>query len=639
MPTLLSLCCIAGQEESHAERFLDSFKDAFDELCLVRAIGNQPHDRTVSLCKAWCEKNGKAFKFAEYRNAGWTEQTNLLAPVQDHLPETWKHVDDFAAARNMAWSMASHPWQMWADFDDLLVDGGARKIRLCAEVGQHDIYCFTYDILTSQQHNLRERLFRTGLATWKNPVHETCWHDGPQRIAYEKDVVFSHEPGKGKVRDEQRNWRIASYHTRYLKAYCHTLHQEAYYKWGRSKDPKDAEEATRWAEISRACDLAPELQMEILLNQADIVADRGDLDHALELSWAAVRLMPYRRDPWGALCEYELRSKAPRRAVVMADIMTVFKKPQESGYPASDKYHSWQGALLQCRAIRACANLYYDAGDKKSGDLTEARVRKIEQQAFEKMGRKFSVLHATRGRPQQALITRHRMLASAVEPMAVEYIFAIDADDKESLDALREHRHVIVENPNGCVKAWNAAAAASSGHVLVQMSDDWLPCLQWDALMWLMLKEATEARGGKNEQVGSIPLVLAISDDQRADTLLCMAILTRARYHQQFDVVEYEYPVSGTPGTLPYMFAPHYFGVFSDTEFSHRARKDGVVVEAPHITFRHQHPMFEGKPFDQWDATHQRQNAPERYEEGKAIFMRRNPDAQLVAPILKGQTP
>ena len=51
---------------------------------------------------------------------------------------------------------------------------------------------------------------------------------------------------------------------------------------------------------------------------------------------------------------------------------------------------------------------------------------------------------------------------------------------------------------------------------------------------------------------------------------------------------------------------------------------DGVVVEARHLTFVHKHPVFDGKPVEEWDETHKRQNAPERYAEGEAIFRRRN---------------
>jgi hypothetical protein len=88
-----------------------------------------------------------------------------------------------------------------------------------------------------------------------------------------------------------------------------------------------------------------------------------------------------------------------------------------------------------------------------------------------------------------------------------------------------------------------------------------------------------------------------------------MLILTRARYEQQGNE----------------MFSPEYFGVFSDNEATVRAYADGVIVQAQHICFAHQHPYFEGKKWEEMDATYRRQNAAERYAEGKAIFNRRNP--------------
>ena len=87
-----------------------------------------------------------------------------------------------------------------------------------------------------------------------------------------------------------------------------------------------------------------------------------------------------------------------------------------------------------------------------------------------------------------------------------------------------------------------------------------------------------------------------------------MAILNRARLDQQGD-----------------LFFAGYESVFSDNEFSHRAWKDGVVIDRrTDLVFEHAHPFF-GK--GQMDSTYQNTNAPERYERGRALFMARNPDA------------
>ena len=135
----ISLCCITGNEEPAVIGFLDSFAGAFDELCLVRAVGSVTPDRTLSLAKEWCRKNGKKCSLGIYENA--------LGETRD-----WPHVDDFAAARNQAWSMATGDWQLWADLDDLLMParkdapGGAELIRLCAGADTHDFFFFTYDL-------------------------------------------------------------------------------------------------------------------------------------------------------------------------------------------------------------------------------------------------------------------------------------------------------------------------------------------------------------------------------------------------------------------------------------------------------------------------------------------------------------
>jgi hypothetical protein len=99
------------------------------------------------------------------------------------------------------------------------------------------------------------------------------------------------------------------------------------------------------------------------------------------------------------------------------------------------------------------------------------------------------------------------------------------------------------------------------------------------------------------------PAVLAVSDGHRKDDLLCMAILTRARYNQQ-----------------GHLFHPEFFSMFSDNWFSHCAFRDGVVIDArDRITFEHVHPAF-GKA--EMDETYARSNAAEHYQKGSEIFQR-----------------
>jgi hypothetical protein len=598
----ISLCVITGNEEPAVVGFLDSFAGAFDELCMVRAVGSVAPDRTMSLAKEWCRKNGKACVLGEYKNA------------QGEASE-WPHVDDFAAARNQAWDLATGDWQLWADLDDLLVPagasvpGGAELIRLCAGANSHDFFFFTYDLRGQNEKNVRERMFRRGIARWVNPLHETLREipvsgaAAQRRALIEERVVFEHAPKAEKARDPMRNRRIMQHHTRYVHAYAFELHREFFYEWQATKKTESAEQATKWGELAHQTDCLPEQRYDLFLHQAQIAATK-DLEHALDLCWQAIRVNPKCRDAWGDMAEYEMRLGRGVRAAVATTFMQSIPKAATCGYPQSTRYFGYLGAHLRARSLRAA--------DKPDDAL------KTENLLFEKHGKRISLLHATRGRPAQAIATREAFFRTACVPLGVEHIFAIDEDDTESLRELAHFRHVVVKDPRGCVKAWNQAAAASGGHVLVQLSDDWLPCYNWDDLIWEAfcaaalhrdMEAGTRVENVKPETIGATPMVLAIHDGHRNDALLCMAILTRARYEAQ-----------GRE-----MFSAEYFGVYSDTEFTVRAYNDGVVVQAQHIVFEHAHPIFAGKPVEQWDEIHRRQNHPDRYVEGLEIYKRRNP--------------
>ena len=210
-----------------------------------------------------------------------------------------------------------------------------------------------------------------------------------------------------------------------------------------------------------------------------------------------------------------------------------------------------------------------------------------------------SLLHATRGRVAGATAARDRWLHAAEFPERIEHIFAFDRDDADSVEGLSAYRHVVVEERNkGCVAAWNLAARAGNGEILIQLSDDWLPIRHWDTKIAARFRDISK------------PGVLRVSDGRRVDDLLAFAIFTRA----------YLELLGGD------FLAPDYFGVYSDDEFSLRAYQNGVAIDARDIVFEHCHPSFsQGAVYDE---THRRQNDDARYREGRKIFLRRNPSAR-----------
>jgi len=106
MKNKLSLCVITGNAENYITRFLDHFEKIADEIIVVRAIGNQEPDGTLEIAmQSGCI-------IGEYLNF-----------------HDWPHVDDFAAARNVALDLATGDWLMWADTDDIITPEDCAMIR------------------------------------------------------------------------------------------------------------------------------------------------------------------------------------------------------------------------------------------------------------------------------------------------------------------------------------------------------------------------------------------------------------------------------------------------------------------------------------------------------------------------------
>jgi hypothetical protein len=169
---------------------------------------------------------------------------------------------------------------------------------------------------------------------------------------------------------------------------------------------------------------------------------------------------------------------------------------------------------------------------------------------------KISLIHATRGRPQRCLEVRQEWLSKAVHPENVEHIFGVDADDLETIGAITPLRLVIVLEPRGCFKAYNAAASVCSGDLILPIEDD-LHCEQgWDDLV-------REVMAPHINEIAT----LAVCDGQNA----CIEwAFTRAFYKARG------------------LYHKDYFGLFADTEIRTRLRQDEVlVVSAPQIRFDH----------------------------------------------------
>jgi GR25 family glycosyltransferase involved in LPS biosynthesis len=245
----------------------------------------------------------------------------------------------------------------------------------------------------------------------------------------------------------------------------------------------------------------------------------------------------------------------------------------------SDIWH--EGSQFDARFAASVINLEepYDIG----GALLDAQHEIAHFIALPPA--KISLLHATRGRPEQALEARRLWLERAIKSERVEHIFAFDHDD-ESSSHLKKYHHVIQMHNGYSVGAWNLAARHSTGEILIQLSDDWDPPVGWDILIEEKLDTSRES-------------VLWVNDAHREDDLLCIAILTRKYYDKNG------------------LFDPRFKNVYSDDDFSIRAKKAGAVIDARDIKITHLHPTA---GHSEVDDTYRRGNAPEEYDRAKWLF-------------------
>lgn len=550
----ISLAMIVGNEAAHIERCLRSFAGSFHELCLVRAIGSQEPDQTLEIAEKLAVELAIEFRSGIYENHGEAR--------------AWPHVDNFAEARNAAFDLATGEWIFWADADDTLRGDPADIIRAC-EAAVDDVLLFTYDVPGTNKAPWRERCIRRSLfergRRWRFAVHENLVTEPEDKRAQIASPVWVHSPLAIKPRSHDRNLRILSNALREGGTQLFYVHQEHYYANSKAKAAEFGKLALGWPNLHES------FRFEILMNLGRLAPTPKE---ALDWFGKAMVEMPQLREPLAGAVLASLEGGEPVRALEFARRMDAVPLPPESRRPwcFEMKWYGWHGLDL----LERCQRL-------NGEEVVDPPMR-------------ISLLHATRGRAQKAWECRERWMNLAKRPDQIEYIMAVDEDDAASKELAKQFKHVVVR-PGSCVRAWNAAAVASTGEILVQLSDDWTPPLGWDQAL-------VDAFAGVNG-----PAVLAVNDGTRTDGLLCMAILNRARLEQQGE-----------------LFFGGYESVFSDNEFTHRAWKDGVVIDKrAELTFEHAHPAF-GK--GEWDKTYTDSNAPERYARGAALFKERNPEAE-----------
>lgn len=175
----ISLCMIVKNEEKVLARCLESVRDIADEIVIVDT-GSQ--DRTKEIASQFTDK------------------------VHD-----FEWIDDFAAARNYAFSLASMEYCMWLDADDVVLSKDREEILQLKNALDPDTNVVMMKYHTSFDENgvptfsyYRERMIRNRAGfLWEGAVHEAISPRG--KIVY-SDAAITHK--KSGPSDPNRNLRI-----------------------------------------------------------------------------------------------------------------------------------------------------------------------------------------------------------------------------------------------------------------------------------------------------------------------------------------------------------------------------------------------------------------------------------------------
>lgn len=202
----------------------------------------------------------------------------------------------------------------------------------------------------------------------------------------------------------------------------------------------------------------------------------------------------------------------------------------------------------------------------------------------------FSLVHTTARTPRGWRDAAKAWMQSADSTSKIEYV--LSADFGETLDGIFcPVQTVWNRGPKTAVAGWNVAAEHATGRVLITVADDWFPCLHWDTELLKVIPDL-DSECVVDVNTGGNP------------NLLTFCILTRPYFERI--------------GSR--LFHPEYIGMYADNEFTDVAKRDGVVVNARHLFFQHFHPCHgTAKP----DGIYARQNRPEAYQVGQAVYERR----------------
>lgn len=212
------------------------------------------------------------------------------------------------------------------------------------------------------------------------------------------------------------------------------------------------------------------------------------------------------------------------------------------------------------------------------------------------MNAKISLLHATFRRRGGPVAIKETWLGRADHPGQIEYVFAMDEDDEESIRQTDGHHRIISPSGHGFVTAvrnWNAAASKASGDLLMVIADDLLPPEGWDTSVLGLL-------GRLDPLDDCFAVKVSEHSSVEGDVLLRHPVVSRA-FYQSYG-----------------LFAPGYRGVFCDNDITTRAFWRAAILDGRDLRLQHEHPTVD--PAENWSESHRRVNSDLEWAYGRDLY-------------------
>lgn len=216
---------------------------------------------------------------------------------------------------------------------------------------------------------------------------------------------------------------------------------------------------------------------------------------------------------------------------------------------------------------------------------------------------KFSLVHASRGRPALCPKTAREWISKASGNNSLEYILSLDEDDAANYAKVIEELRPIVDlkvkiAPNTCmVQAVNVATPLATGDIIIFVPDDMGCPERWDSSLLERLARSKFRLGDE--------FCFYVRDGIHADP---------------YELQTHPYVSKALYKRLGYLYHPAYMSVYADNDFTAVTKGLGCIVDATDLLFEHRHPMVGKAP---WDDTYTHENSYAAGDHGVATFQRR----------------